>query len=160
MVTQKKLFGNKLIAEFDGWIYIPDGKYENDLYEAGDKAGGWETTDIYVKNPSEEFLKQKKFGSFADEDYYNDKKPYDNYKWSLNYNTDWNLLMGVVEKIENLFNGNMIIEIEGDNCRLSTNCNSVLDKNYFELYSTLNTKIESTYEAVIKFIKWYNNEKS
>ena len=93
------LNGNKLIAEFMGWKYIPNAKYENDLYEAGDKQGEWKTSSIYVKNPSLDFLKEKKFGSFASEDYYNDKIPYDDFAWNLSYNTSWNLIMPVVEKM-------------------------------------------------------------
>lgn len=140
------LTGNKLIAEFDGWTYIPDAKYKNDLYEAGDRAGDWETTDIFVLNPSKEFLKQKKFGSFADEDYYDNEKPYDDYKWFLNYNEDWNLLIGVIDKIYSL-----------DIYSVYVNTTS----GQFENSININTRfIKSTYEAVIEFIKWYNNEKS
>tara|TARA_R110000850_G_scaffold106236_1_gene217490 strand:- start:11 stop:430 length:420 start_codon:yes stop_codon:yes gene_type:complete len=135
---------NKLIAEFDGWSYIPNAKYKNDLYEAGDKEGSWETTDIFVLNPSKEFLKRKKFGIFAEEDYYDDKKPYDNCKWFLNYDKDWNLLIGVANKIGKIIKNN-----------------KAFDKWYlFQDYCLTDLDIKEVYKNIIQFIKWYNNEKS
>jgi len=70
---------NKLIAEFMGLEYFAKAKYKNDLYEAGDQAGEWEEFDIYVLNPTEEFKKKLIFGTFADEDHYNNVMPYDKY---------------------------------------------------------------------------------
>ena len=71
-----------------------------------------------------------------------------------NYNTDWNRLMQVVEKIEccdfifsihhevaNIFNGE---------------CNEL---TYNET-TQARTKIEAVYNACVEFIKWYNENKS
>ncbi len=170
MGSKNVLIGNNLIAKFDGWTYIPDAKYENDLYENGDKAGCWETTDIYVKNPSKEFLKQKKFGSFASEDYYDDKEPYSDYRWSLNYDKDWNLLMPIVEKIEKLghdcvmgFNNycgfrHKNLKNDKGNTLTFESTHVVIEPNKIYTWQA-SSKIEGIYIAVIKFIKWYNENK-
>lgn len=139
---------NKLIAEFDGWTYIVCAKSENDLYEAGDKQGGWETHDIFVLNPSKEFLKQKKFGGFAPKDYYNDEKPYDDWNYSLPYHKDWNLLIGVLKKIREISNTKFTID-EYDKMKSIT--------KYLNPYDY---EINFIYGKVVEFIKWYNNEKS
>jgi hypothetical protein len=57
------------------------------------------------------------------------------------YHSDWNLLMPIVEKIE-LFSCYVI-----DSKTLST----IIECHY-------NSKIKSTYQAVVEFIKWYNQQ--
>lgn len=76
----------------------------------------------------------------------------------LRFNLSWDWLMTVIEKIENLFESGVVVEIEGHNCKISTNKNSILDPLYFHIYSTLDSKIGSTYEAVVDFIKWHNSK--
>ena len=73
----------------------------------------------------------------------------------LKYDTDWNKLMEVVEKIERL--GNCQIDISANWCRIgykgeTFNCDS-RDYNYKGI-----TKIESTYLVVVAFVKWYNEQ--
>lgn len=65
----------------------------------------------------------------------------------LIYDTDWNWLMQVVEKIESL---GIVVEIRENVCYIETsqgNYTSELEE----------TKIQATYKAVVEFIKWYNN---
>jgi hypothetical protein len=74
---------------------------------------------------------------------------------TLKYDTDWNWLMAVVDKIERiedgkydvniLKNGTQIIDYTAGGIEI---CNNVGKIGY-------NEKIEHTYQAVIKFIKWY-----
>lgn len=63
------------------------------------------------------------------------------------YNTDWNWLMQVVEKIESLENHGFTIY------RKTTNINGLP----IELANTIKgTKIESVYNACVEFVKWYS----
>jgi hypothetical protein len=67
----------------------------------------------------------------------------------LNYDTDWNRLMLVVDKIESL---GVCVEIRENVCYIETSTN-----NY---YSELEeTKIQATYKACVEFVKWYNKQK-
>jgi hypothetical protein len=61
----------------------------------------------------------------------------------LKYNSEWNWLMPVVEKIESLEFG---IEVVGNYCK-------VIGAN---IQCSQPTKLQATYKAVIEFIKWYN----
>ena len=75
-----------------------------------------------------------------------------------NYNTDWNRLMQVVEKIES-------IKIETYKVRVDIyfNCCQINPTHWEQLisiYGNKETKIEAVYNACIEFIKWYNENKS
>lgn len=69
------------------------------------------------------------------------------------YHSDWNWLMEVVEKIEDLPNGRFKIEIYNTICR-------IYDHEEFDEVVELseNTKIEATYKACLEFIKWHNQQ--
>ena len=64
------------------------------------------------------------------------------------YNSDWNWLMEVVEKIESI-KGTQIF-INGISCEVMFK-GKVISKHF-------NTKIEAVYNACIEFIKWYNQQ--
>ena len=73
--------------------------------------------------------------------------------YELLYDTDWNWLMEVVEKIESL---DYWVEILGgyyNQCNIGKQNNI---KNLIERDSE--TKIEAVYNACIEFIKWYNEQ--
>ena len=75
-----------------------------------------------------------------------------------NYNTDWNRLMQVVEKIES-------IKIETYKVRVDIyfNCCQINPTHWeqpISIYGNKETKIEAVYNACIEFIKWYNENKS
>jgi hypothetical protein len=80
------------------------------------------------------------------------------------FNTDWNWLMEVVEKIESL-NENINVEIKSKYNRFSNkrlNQTSFINSENYELvsHSGLNeSKLESVYQAVIQFVKWYKEQK-
>lgn len=76
----------------------------------------------------------------------------------LHYHSDWNWLMGVIEKIESLpamkDNGNFFFEIHQDSVTVfnSTRMDIVIE------VMGQGSRINNTYQAVIEFIKWYNNK--
>ena len=77
----------------------------------------------------------------------------------LNYkfHSDWNWLMGVVIKIENLKDEDKCyrfsFDMGRDFCAIRTND---LEREMIVVGSVYNDKIGSVYQTVIKFIKWYN----
>jgi len=71
----------------------------------------------------------------------------------VNFHTDWNWLMEVVEKIEDL---NYSIEI---NKQEENDYQCLVVKKNILIQEFSNTKIEATYKACILFIKWYNENK-
>jgi hypothetical protein len=71
----------------------------------------------------------------------------------LSFNSDWNWLMEVVEKIENYNDGCTLFIIEDERSHIDT-------QNGFEIDSVGHTKKESVYNACVEFIKWYNLQNS
>ena len=84
----------------------------------------------------------------------------------LEYNTSWDWLIPVIEKIESLWigHGQMRCKIERTHCQISDRggyyaMNSDLKKDYQlggACFSNNYTKIENTYRMVVEFIKWHN----
>ena len=75
------------------------------------------------------------------------------YVKDLKYHLDWNWLMEVVEKIENL--GYKVDISKWEN---SQYCGIYLNGKKISGNET-NTKIEAVYNACLEFIKWYNENK-
>lgn len=77
--------------------------------------------------------------------------------FGLKYNTSWDWLMPVVEKIEQ---GNYAVIITQNVCTIracimgDTTIRAYQNGNYL----TPNTKLSNTWLAVIQFIKWYNEK--
>jgi hypothetical protein len=73
----------------------------------------------------------------------------------LKFHSDWNWLMEVVEKIENL----------GYNFQITSKDATVL-QNHGAIYQSLIYKVDglnkmqATYQTVVEFIKWYNAQNS
>ena len=82
------------------------------------------------------------------------------------FKSDWNWLMKVVEKIESIkdsYHGRFGVYIGSNSCTIQAT-NFRPDKpipNPLHYYDNLvlNTKIESTYNAVVRFINFYNKQK-
>lgn len=76
----------------------------------------------------------------------------------MRYNSSWDWLMGVIEKIESLpameDNGNFFFEIHQDSV---TVFNSTRMDIVIEVIGQ-GSRINNTYKAVIEFIQWYNQE--
>jgi hypothetical protein len=74
----------------------------------------------------------------------------------MGYDTSWDWLIPVVEKIETIdINGEMVIlEAIGKRAKfiLEFGCRILPDNEG-------RSKIEATYKAVVEFIKWYNENK-
>ena len=87
-------------------------------------------------------------------------------RFILEFDTDWNWLMAVVEKIENIKIKDYSIstDITDDKTFISVwhygdgNKWSILISNYNEKYKDFN-KIQRTYKAIIEFINFYNKRK-
>jgi len=82
----------------------------------------------------------------------------------LLYNSDWNWLMPVVEKIEttNVKDEQVYLHTEYDNRVEFLGWYSQIDlgiKDLKDLDTRYKTKIESCFNAVVWFIKWYNKNK-
>lgn len=82
----------------------------------------------------------------------------------LKFDTDWNWLIPVIEKIEKIHDehhGYFGVHICSNSCTIQgTNFRSDKIANppvYFNSI-TLDTKIRSAHEAVIAFIQWYTNK--
>jgi hypothetical protein len=74
------------------------------------------------------------------------------------YDTDWNWLMEIVEKIESLtdINSNgcfMLLESIGFNAKFIFDDGTRILKD-----SKGETKMEATYNACVEFVQWYNNQ--
>lgn len=67
------------------------------------------------------------------------------------YNTDWNWLMEVVEKIESL---GFEFTIKRSWAKITRK-----NENIVARWEDDKTKIESVYNACLEFIKWYNEQK-
>jgi hypothetical protein len=71
----------------------------------------------------------------------------------LSFDTDWNWLMEVVEKIEN-YNEFTSVLFAPQGCAID-----VCIENGFAFSNDCNTKIEAVYNACIAFVQWYNSSK-
>ena len=73
------------------------------------------------------------------------------------FDTDWNWLMVVVEKIENMEDENRCSKY---NFEMVQTFVEIIDNNNSDTIVEIdkNTKIQATYKAVVEFIKWYNNQ--
>jgi hypothetical protein len=123
------LTGNKLIAEFIHPNIIWDYEPRKLPYEGHDRIKNWLQLNL--------------------------KSGWVN---QLEYHKSWDWLMPVVEKIEET----NFIKIVGKYCGINkTSANSFNNWVATEGVSFTNpkSKIESTYKAVVKFIKWHNKNK-
>ncbi len=82
------------------------------------------------------------------------------FEWyQVKYNSSWDWLMPVIDKIENIGMDGFkcfAVDIENNECEI---------KDYREGQSSVSyceeeTKILSVFMAVVEFIKWFNNEKN
>lgn len=72
----------------------------------------------------------------------------------LKFHSDWNWLMEVVEKIEEIENIRFNVETSQDTCRIydCENFEDIVNIEYAD------TKIQAVYQAVVAFINWHNQQ--
>ena len=76
----------------------------------------------------------------------------------LKFHSDWNWLMEVVEKIENLQDENNHVMY---NVQIEQSFTEIIDNHTSEIVIydiDADSKIEAVYNTVIEFIKWYNEQ--
>ena len=115
---------------------------------------GWEK--IYLEGYVEYILPE----SLADPIYKLDSR------FILEFDSNWNWLMEVVEKIESIkdsYHGRFGVYISSNSCTIqSTNFRPdkpIPNPPHYYDNIVLNTKIESTYYSVLNFINFYNKQK-
>ncbi len=79
----------------------------------------------------------------------------------LKFHSSWDWLMAVVDKVENLGYFTLITE---SRIQISFNDKNKFQRNIVNLWqgeasNSYKTKMQGLYKAVIKFIKWYNDER-
>jgi len=131
MTTTEITEGNKLIADFMG-VKETVAYYDN---------YGQQTPCYYTDN---NLYRSPTFGS--------PNKSLKNFLGASKYHESWDWLMPVVEKIEAM---GFDIHIDPKNRCMIFNGN----KNV-RIDTSIGSKIESVWCAVIAFIKWYNTQKS
>ena len=121
---------NKIIAEFLDWEF-------DDLSET------FETPFLKLVEPQ----------AFGDEQFSCKLQDFE-----LEFHSDWNWLMSVVEKIENLQDENNCAIY---NVQIEQSFTEIIDNHTSEtiIYDIdADSKIEAVYNTVIEFIKWYNEQ--
>ena len=120
---------NKIIAEFLDWEF-------DDLSET------FETPFLKLVDPH----------AFGDEQYSCKLQDFE-----LEFHSDWNWMMRVVEKIENLQDENncAIYNVQIEQCFVEIIINHT-SETIVEVDS--NSKIQAVYNACVEFIKWYNKQ--
>ena len=120
---------NKLIAEFLDWEF-------DDLSET------FETPFLKLVDPN----------AFGNEQYSCKLQDFE-----LEFHSDWNWMMRVVEKIENLQDENncAIYNVQIEQCFVEIIINHT-SETIVEVDS--NSKIQAVYNACVEFIKWYNEQ--
>ena len=71
------------------------------------------------------------------------------------FDSDWNWIMEVVEKIETLFHGFVLFKIEDENCFVA-----ITSVQNYNNYTTMATKKEAVVHAIWHFLNWYKENKS
>ena len=149
---------NKLIAEFDGYIY-----HKRVLDDDSDCGGLYEWRDVYSKVPIE-------VDDYPEEEqcYFKDDWCWKNlgkYKLGyLKYHESWDELIPIIEKIESIpFNLHSVTEL----CKVYISKNNEINDQFYYCQIWINedtqfsvedksySKIESVWFVVVEFIKWY-----
>ena len=121
---------NKIIAEFLDWEF-------DDLSET------FETPFLKLVEPQ----------AFGDEQFSCKLQDFE-----LEFHSDWNWLMRVVEKIENLQDENNCAIY---NVQIEQSFTEIIDNHTSEtiIYNIdADSKIEAVYTACVEFIQWYNQQ--
>ena len=124
---------NKLFAEFLGYNYYPHSDTE--------VIPGWRKERY---NPSHKLSVMK--GDYLCRTHK-----------QLRFDTDWNWLMKVVEKIESL---NYDFEILGGEWVIIIDCDPDRNESDVIIETSDETKLSTVYKACLQFINWYNDNRN
>lgn len=156
MKNEEILEGNKLIAIFMGMELVVF-KAENEVEK------GWRTLNVCSKSikqfsyiPNEfRHIPPNKDASIIEMEAV--EKMWRFISNNAKYNTSFDWIMPVVDKIEAIENENEFdlfsVQIEGLECSIN-NCVS----GNVDFYSDGKTKLEAVFTTVVQFIKWYNSK--
>lgn len=142
MEYQEILNGNKLIAEFMGHKIWVVKHYEGDAQS--------DRFEISIKD----------YDKFVDKGF-----KYDTY--ARPFHSDWNLLMSVIDKIEDVTTIGQRVYFGIDPFKITAYCSGVLEKqlsvfSYEDSGTHFNggsKKIDALWKAVVKTLNWYFNER-
>lgn len=157
MNKEEIIEGNKIIAQFMGYEYFPfDETKMQTLNDVPlDQMNGWHRPSL---------------GHYKIDGWYLYRTHNE-----LRYHRDWNWLMTVLDKIENIADVEISIrgwrtEIDGQEKQIKNCIIRVPDRNgerdfetggwedyLFSIIHGDDTKILATYKCVVEFIKWYND---
>lgn len=129
----------KLLAQFAGFT-MEKRKFQYQHYHSSNEASWeWSEGDIVVYGGHEyPDPNNEPYGSLED----------------LPFIHDWGLLMLVVSKIEE--SNEYEVDIFGNCCHIS----NILDNSYPpDIECAEESKTEAVYQAVVRFVKWYNGTK-
>jgi len=73
----------------------------------------------------------------------------------LKFDSDWNWIMEVVEKIETLIDGFVLFRIEDEGCFVAA-----MGVQNYNNYTTMATKKEAVIQAIWDFLNWHKENKS
>lgn len=76
----------------------------------------------------------------------------------LLFDSSWDWLMPVVEKIEYMLHDDIVITIEYKTCVIPVVAGTFATGG-FDISVVGSTKLDACYKAVVEFIKWYNKQK-
>ena len=99
------------------------------------------TTEVFNSGNLNYYFKEFNSGSWYEEH-------------ELSYNTSWDWLMPVVEKIENFGYEFIIVE---SRCYVKHNTDHSIEE-VFHMEGDVCSKLKTTYEAVVEFINRYNKK--
>ena len=158
MTEQEILDGNKLIAEFMGWEYFEKSKTSIEGYPFGGH-DYFEETDVWIKNPTDKYREILcHYGYYNIDDDLEKKDLFDDWCYKLQFNTSWDWLIPVVEKIESL---KWVDEFNICYDEVAKGSYANILPSYKDTFNSLSTdiytnKINAVYDVVIQFIKWFN----
>lgn len=146
MTNEEIIENNKLIATFmqlPFWELDKKRWFNTSPSEYGSQSGYWREAGKYYEDPLDYNLIRSVHES------------------KLQYNTDWNWLMMVVEKIEALdqhprVTHSYTIEITGNGSTAYKSITSGDDTNIIFRHNIRNERRYCTWVVVVEFIKWYN----
>lgn len=79
----------------------------------------------------------------------------------LKYHSSWDWLMPVVDKVEQLFEGSISVNIYDDRCTIEISTQYAMATDIHlpdEFYNNEGPKIRSTWLSIVQFITWYNTQ--